>query len=146
MSVLNIHWKHWCWSWNFNSLATWCEKLTRWKRHWFWERLKAGGEWDDRGWDGWMASPTQWTWVWVNSWSWWWTWRPGVLHPMMSQTAHDWVTELIDMCFFKVSQFCSICMCLCLCGNHTSSVTITFEYCLKFGSVMTQNLFLLEIP
>ena len=49
------------------------------KRPWCWERLKAGGEGDDRGWDDCMASPTQWTWVWVNSRSWWWTQRPGVL-------------------------------------------------------------------
>jgi len=55
------------------------------KRPWCWERLKAGGEGDDRGWDGWMASPTQWTWVWVNSRSWWWTGRPGVLQSMGSQ-------------------------------------------------------------
>ena len=54
-----------------------------------------GGEGDDRGWDGWMASPTQWTWVWVNSGSWWWTRRPGVLGFMGSQrVGHDWVTEL----------------------------------------------------
>ena len=78
--VLNIHWKEWCWSWNFSTLATWCEELTHLKRPRCWERLKAGGEGDDRGWDGWMASPTQWTWVWVNSGSWWWTGRPGVLH------------------------------------------------------------------
>ena len=58
-------------------------------------RLKAGGEGDDRGWDGWMASPTQWTWVWVNSGIWWWTGRPGVLQSMGLQRAgHDWVTEL----------------------------------------------------
>ena len=57
-------WEDWCWSWSFNALATWCEELTHWKRLWSWERLKAGEEWDDRGWDGWMASPTQWTWVW----------------------------------------------------------------------------------
>ena len=62
-SILNIHWKDWCWSWNSNTLATWCEELTHWKRPWFCERLKAGGEGDDRGWDGWMASLTQWTWV-----------------------------------------------------------------------------------
>ena len=66
-SVLNIHWRDWCWSWNFNTLATWCKELTHLKRPWCWERLKAGGEGDDRGWDGWMASPTQWTWIWVNS-------------------------------------------------------------------------------
>ena len=57
-------------------------KLTHWKRLWWWERLKAGGEGDDRGWDGWMASPTQWTWVRVNSGSWWWTVRPGVLQSL----------------------------------------------------------------
>ena len=62
---------------------------------WCWERLKAGGEGDDRGWDGWMASQTQWTWVWASSGSWWWTGRPGVLQFMGSQRArHNWATEL----------------------------------------------------
>ena len=57
----------------------------------------AGGEGDDRGWDGWMALPTWWMWVWVNSGSWWWTRRPGVLQFMGSQRVrHDWVTELTD--------------------------------------------------
>ena len=51
-STLNIHWKDWCWSWNSNNLATWCKELIPWKRPWCWERLKAGGEGDDRGWDG----------------------------------------------------------------------------------------------
>ena len=65
--------------------------LTRW----CWEKLKAGGEEDDSGWDGWTALPTQWTWVWVNSGSWWWRGRPGVLQSMVSQrVGHDWVTEL----------------------------------------------------
>ena len=64
---LNIHWKDWCCSWSSNTLATWCEELTNWKRSWCWERLKAEGEGDDRGSDGWMAWPTQWTWVWVSS-------------------------------------------------------------------------------
>ena len=63
----------------------WCEELTHWKRPQCWERLKAGGEGEDRGWDSWMASPTQWTWVWVNSGSWWWTGRPFVLQSMGSQ-------------------------------------------------------------
>ena len=72
-SVLNIHWKDWCWSWNSNTLATWWEELTHRKRPWCWERLKVGGEGDDRGWDGWMASLTQWTWIWASSGSWWWT-------------------------------------------------------------------------
>ena len=94
-SVLNIQWQEWCWSWNSNTLATWCEELTHWKRPWFWERLKAGGEGDDRGWDGWLASQTQWNWVWVSSGSWWWTGNPGVLQAMGSQrVGHDWATEL----------------------------------------------------
>ena len=53
--------KDWCWSWNCNTLATWCEELTHWKRPWCWEGLGARGEGDDRGWDGWMASLTRWT-------------------------------------------------------------------------------------
>ena len=77
------------------NLHTWCEELTHWKRLWCWERLGAGGERDDRGWDGWMASRTRWTWVWVNSGSWWWTGRPGVLRFMGSErVGHDWATEL----------------------------------------------------
>ena len=76
---LNIHWKDWCWSWNSNS--TWWEELTCWKRPWCWERVRAGGEGDDRGWDGWMASLT---------------------HGLMARTGwmdsptHG-ITELIDM-------------------------------------------------
>ena len=93
-SVLGVHWKDWCWSWNSNTLATWWEELTHLNRPWCWERLKAG-EGDDRGWDGWMASPTRWTWVWVDSGGWWWTWRPGVLQFMGSQRVrHDCATEL----------------------------------------------------
>ena len=87
--------KDWCWSWNSNTLATSYEKLTHWKRPWCWEGLGAGGEGDDRGGDGWMASPTWWTWVWVNSGSWWQTGRPGVLRFIGSQRVrHDWATEL----------------------------------------------------
>ena len=78
-----------------NTLATWCKEPAHWKRPWCWERLKAGGEEDDRGWDGWVASPTQWTWVWVNSGSWWWTGRPGVLQSVGSQrVGHYWATEM----------------------------------------------------
>ena len=94
-SVLNLHWKNWCWSWNSNTLATWWEELTHWKRLWCWERLRARGEGDDRGWDGWMASPTQWTWVWASSGCWWWTGRPCMLQSMGSQRVrHVWATEL----------------------------------------------------
>ena len=85
-SVLNIHWKDWCWRWTFNTLATWCEELTCWKRPWCWERLKVGGEGEDRGWDGWMASQTQCTWVWTSSGSWCWTGKPGMLQSMGSQS------------------------------------------------------------
>ena len=66
-----FHWKDLCWSWSSSTLATWCEERTRWKRPRCWERLKAGGKGDDRGWDGWMASLTQWTWTWANSGRWW---------------------------------------------------------------------------
>ena len=73
------------------------QTLVYWERLWCWEGLRAGGEGDDRGWDGWMASLTRWTWVWVNPRSWWWTGRPGVLRFMGSQrVGHDWVTELTD--------------------------------------------------
>ena len=96
-SVLNIHWKDWCWSWNSSTLATWCEELTHWKRPWWWERLKAG-EGDNRRWDGWMASPTWWasskSWVWATSGSWWWTGRPGMLQSMGSQRIRGNRTEL----------------------------------------------------
>ena len=73
------------------------KELTHLKRPWCWERLKVGGEGDDRGRDGWMASLTRWTWVWVNSRSWWWTGKPGVLQSMGSQRVrHDWGTELTE--------------------------------------------------
>ena len=72
------------------------------EKTWCWETLGAGGEGDDRGWDGWMASLTRWTWVWVNSRSWWWTGRPGVLGFMGSQRVeHNWVTELNWTYLFK---------------------------------------------
>ena len=106
------HWKDWCWSWNSNSLATWWKELTHLKRPSCWERLKVGGEGDDRGWDGWMASPSQWAWVWVNSESWWWTGRPGVLQSMRSQSRtqlSDWSEpNTIKHMEFKVTLFCTL--------------------------------------
>ena len=94
-SDLNIHWKDWCWSWISNTSATWCEELTHWKRPWCWERLKVGGEGDNRRWGGWTASPTRWTWVWVGSGSWWWTGRPVELQSIrLQRVRHDWATEL----------------------------------------------------
>ena len=89
-SVPGVHWKDWCWSWNSNTLATWCEELTHWKRPWCWERMKAGGEGDDRGWDCWMASPTRWKWVWVGSRE----FVMGCCSPWGCRVGHDWETEL----------------------------------------------------
>ena len=84
-------------------------ELTHWKRAWCWERLKAGGEGGDIGWDGWMASPTQWTWVWVNSRNWWWTGRPGMLQSMGSQRVrHDRGTELKEHLCRDVCPFYSL--------------------------------------
>ena len=91
--ILIIHQKDWCWSWSSDTLATWCEEPTHLKGHWCWERLKAGGEGDDRGWDGWMASLTWWTWIWTNSGSWWWTGKPGKLQSMGSQS-RTWIEQL----------------------------------------------------
>ena len=90
-SILNIHWKNWCWSWSSNTSAAWCRKLTHWKRPWYW---RARGEGDNRGWDGWIASLTQWTWVWTNSGGWWRTGKPTVLQSMGSQRVRqDLATE-----------------------------------------------------
>ena len=80
---------------NLQYLATWWEELTNWKRPWCQERLRVGGEEDDRGINGWMASPTRWTWVWVSSRSWWWTGKSGVLQSMgVQRVGHDRATEL----------------------------------------------------
>ena len=91
------------------------------EKTWCWGRFKAGGEGDKRGWDGWMASPTQWIWVWVNSWSWWWTGKPVVLQSVgLQRFRHNWATELnwtepyvfkqtnaLLLCFFTQSQLLS---------------------------------------
>ena len=91
-------------------LATSCEELTHWKRLWCWEGLGTGGEGDNRGWDGWMASPTRWTWVWVISGSWWWIGKPVMLQSMgLQRVGHDWVTEL------KVNH--------CRCFQHLKEIT-----------------------
>ena len=107
--------------------------LTHWKRLWCWEGLGAGGEGDNRGWDGWMASLTRWTWVWVNSGSWWWTGRPGVLRFMGSQrVGHDWATDLIRIMWNCLS-YTLPCICVSLsCYNLSlgilSSYKGIFEY------------------
>ena len=120
-SVLNIHWKDWCWSWNCNTWATWYKEPTHLKRPWCWERLKAG-EGDNRRWGGWMASPTQCTWVWVNSRSWWWTGRPAVHGVANSRIwLSDW-TEL--MLKLKIQYF-----------GHLMWRTDSFEKTLMLGKI-----------
>ena len=88
---MNIHWKDWYRSWNSNTLATWCKELTHRKRPWCWERLKAGGEQDDRGWDGWMVSLTRRTWVWANSRRWWLTEKLAYCSPWGCRVRSDWL-------------------------------------------------------
>ena len=114
-------------------MATSCEELTHWKRLWCWEGLGAGGEGDDRGWDGWMASLTWWTWVWVNSWSWWWTGRPGVLWFRGSQrVGHGWATEL-NWIITNVEHFlmCLLVICISLgkCLFSSAYFSIRLGFC-----------------
>ena len=108
-SILNIHWKDWCWRWNSDTLATWCEELIHLKRPWYWERLKTGGEGDSRGWNGWIATSMRWSRVWLGFRSWWWTGKPGALQSMGSQsqiavwlnwTVLGWIFFWITHCVF----------------------------------------------
>ena len=97
--------KDWYWSWNSSTLTTSWKELTHWKRPWCWEGLGAGGEGDDRGWDSWMSSLTQWAWVWVISGSLCWTGMPGVLRFMKLQsltrlgywTELNWATNDVQL-------------------------------------------------
>ena len=125
--VLDVHWKDWWWGWNSNTLATSCEQLTHWKRPWCWEGLGAGGEGDDRGWDGWMASPTWCTWVWVNSGSRWWTGKPGMLRFTGSQrVGHDWATELDWITLQYSGGFC----CTFTWRSHGCTWKFIFNHCI----------------
>ena len=94
LETLNTHWKDWCWNWNSSILVIWWEQLPHWKSPWCWERLKAEGEEGIRGWDGWMASPMQWTWAWASFGGWWGTGSPGVLQSMgLRGVGHNWATK-----------------------------------------------------
>ena len=133
-------------------LAIWYEELTHLKRPWCWERLKAGEEGDDKGWNGWMASPTQWPWVWVNSGSWWWTGRPGMLQFMGSQWAgHDRATKLNwTEPNFQKSNKCSflwslpihfkICCNLALTSQAPSLYSLLHSFQLVFPTCSSTNL------
>ena len=92
----SIHWKDWCWSC--------CKELTHWKTPWWWEGLRAGGEGNDRRWDGWMTSPTQWTWVWANSGRWWKTGKSGVLQSMrLQRVGHDLNNNNNNKCNVRIT-------------------------------------------
>ena len=96
-STLNIHWKDWCCSWSSSIMVIWCEQMTLWKSPWSWERLRAEGEEDFKGWDGWTPSPMQWIWTWAILGRCWGTGRPAVLQSMGSKRVrHDWVTGWLD--------------------------------------------------
>ena len=112
-------------SWNCNTLATWCKELTHWKRPWCWERLKAGGEGDNREWDGWMTAQTQWTWVWASSRS----WRTGTVHRVTKSRTQlsDW-TELTNSCHSHYFPFLN--------GNFY----LFFHYLSKVGMYMVWEL------
>ena len=108
-------------------------ELTHFKRPLCWERLRAGGEGGNRGWDDWMASPTQWTWVWVDSGTWWWTGRPGMLQFMGSQRVrHDWATELNWMNSLR-------CFKICHCIDVNNNPYGKYHYCLHLWMRRLKN-------
>ena len=116
-------------------LVTWCKELTHLKSPWCWERLKAGGEGDEGGWDGWMASPTWQTWDWINSWSCWWTGRPEVLQSMGSQGVwHEWATELDWIPYKFITRYASNIEICYFCFSYTTYNSI---FCHKEKYIMT---------
>ena len=107
-------------------LATVPDRITHRKRPWCWERLKVGEEGDYRGWDGWMASPTQWTWVWVNPRSWWWTGRPGDMESY-HRVGYDWATDL--NCGHQKSENSILNKTVCLSCKASSCITSVSPLC-----------------
>ena len=118
-SVMGVHWKDWCWSWNSNTLATWCEELTHRKDP------DAGKDWgqEEKGTteDEMVRSPTQWAWIWVNSRSWWWTGRPGML----------WFTRLQSRT--RLSDWTGVSASLSPCFSYT----LSFSTCLVPASLLS---------
>ena len=113
------------------TLATWCKELTHWKRLRCWERLRAGGKGDDRGWDGWMASLTQWTWVWADSGKWWRTGKPGMPQSVGSQIIFN---------FFLIYVFLTA---VGLCGAQALHCCMwAFSSCRGFSLVVVHGLLL----
>ena len=113
-------------------------------KDWCWEGLGAGGEGDDRGWDGWKASPTRWTWVWVNSRSWWWTGRPGVLWFMGLQgVRHEWATELNwDICsqvYYVFLNCIFVSRVWALSVLYSTSLVLNFLYVLELLEELLKN-------
>ena len=128
-SALGFLWRERCWSWNSSTFAISCEELTHWKRLWCWEGLGAGGEGENRGWDGWMASLTLWTWVWANSGSWWWTGSPGMLQFMgLQRVRHHWVTEL--SWFWGVSWYIVVVR-ICISPGTSDEHVFTHLFCMS---------------
>ena len=120
-----------CWSWSSNTLATWCEEATHWKRPWCWEGLKAVAEGDNREWYGWMASPTWWKWVWESSRGWWWTGRLGMLQSGIRKR-HNWATKLnwnSVQGFQFLYIFANVVIFLSLLGNNHSNMCEMISYC-----------------
>ena len=122
-------------------------RMTHLKRPWCWERLKVGGEGEGKGWDGWMASLTQWTRVWVSSRSWWWTGGTGALQFMQSQSVgHDWATEL-NCCYYPVVHpifFWLYCLLFPLnCLSCTPSKSVQFSLQCPISLFVTPCFFLL---
>ena len=122
-----------CWrSQSSITLATWCKEPTHWKRPWCWERLRLEEE-DNRGWDGWMALPTQWTWVWASSGSWWRTGKPGAaVHGMAKSWTWlgNWTWTIIIIV--------NICLCVCVCVSVYIHINILTHRIKQLSDQLTQ--------